>query len=231
MLIESRRAASRIGRRGERRDGRRPGHPAPGVRLRLLPRPPAGDHRASHRGRRRARADADRRRQVALLPDSRAGPPRHRGGHLPADRADAGPGGRHAGARRPGRLPELHPGTGRAARDGVRVPGRRPGPALPGPGATAHRVHRGAARPGHGLAVRHRRGALRVPVGARLPPRLPHPVRAARALAAGAPHRADRHRHRRHPGRDRGPARPGWRASFRGQLRPPQHQLPDSAQG
>ena len=34
-----------------------------------------------------------------------------------------------------------------------------------------------------------------------------------------------------HPRRDRGPAGPAAGASFRGELRPPQHQLPDSAQG
>ena len=34
-----------------------------------------------------------------------------------------------------------------------------------------------------------------------------------------------------HPRRDRGPAGPAGRASFRGELRPPQHHLPDSAQG
>ena len=48
-------------------------------------------------------------------------------------------------------------------------------------------------------AVRDRRGALRVPVGARLPARLPGPVDAARALAGGAADRADRDRDRRPP--------------------------------
>ena len=45
--------------------------------------------------------------------------------------------------------------------------------------------------------VRHRRGALREPVGPRLPRGLPRPVRAARALSRRAAHRADRHRRRR----------------------------------
>ena len=72
---------------------------------------------------------------------------------------------------------------------------------------------------GDDLAVRHRRGALRGPVGARLPARLPGAVRAARALARRAAHRADRDRHRGHPRRDRLPAEPArrpatsWRAS------------------
>ncbi len=59
--------------------------------------------------------------------------------------------------------------------------------------------HPGPPRPGHGVAVRHRRGALRVPVGARLPARLPDPVRPARTLAGRAAHRADRHGHAGHP--------------------------------
>ncbi len=48
-------------------------------------------------------------------------------------------------------------------------------------------AHAAAARAWHGLAVRDRRGALRIPVGARLPARLPRSVRPARALAGGAP--------------------------------------------
>ena len=96
--------------------GERPvGGPAPGLRLRLVPRPAAGDHRARHRRRRRAGADADRRRQVAVLPDPGAGAPGHGRGHLAADRADAGPGRRAAGARRAGRLPQLDAGSRRSA--------------------------------------------------------------------------------------------------------------------
>ena len=84
---------------------------------------------------------------------------------------------------------------------------------------------------GDGLAVRHRRGALRVPVGARLPARLPRAVRAARALARRAAHRADRHRD---PG-DRRPRSPqrlslARRAALRRQLRPAQHPVPHRAE-
>ena len=93
-------------------------------------------------GRRRAGADADRRRQVAVLPDPGAGPSRHRRRDLAADRADAGPGGRAHGARRAGRIPQLDAGLRRAARGRAGVPGRRARPALPGPRAAAGRGDR-----------------------------------------------------------------------------------------
>ena len=53
---------------------------------------------------------------------------------------------------------------------------------------------RSAARPRQDLGLRHRRGALRLPVGPRLPARLPGAVGAARALARRAADRADRDR-------------------------------------
>ena len=65
------------------------------------------------------------------------------------------------------------------------------------------------ARAAAGRAVRDRRGALRVAVGPRLPPRVSPARRAARALARGAPHRADRDRRSADPARDRGQAGPG----------------------
>ena len=51
-----------------------------------------------------------------------------------------------------------------------------------------------AALARHDRAVRHRRGALRVLVGSRLPTRLPAAVRPGRAVARGAAHRAHRDR-------------------------------------
>ena len=84
------------------------------------------------RRRRRARAHADRRRQVAVLPDPGARPARRRGGRLAADRAHAGPGRRAARARRARRAsstPRRTPTS--AATVEARVPRRRARPALP----------------------------------------------------------------------------------------------------
>ena len=74
-------------------------------------------------------------------------------------------------------------------------------------------------------AVRHRRSALRVAMGARFPPGIPRPVGAARALSRRAAHRAHRHRRHRDARRNPHPARPRRRARVRRQLRPPQHPL------
>ena len=67
-------------------------------------------------------------------------------------------------------------------------------------------------------AVRDRRGALRVAMGARFPPGIYRPVRARRALSGRAADRADRHRRRPHARGDRRPARlddaPSFVASF-----------------
>src|SRR6266851_5170008 len=71
----------------------------PGLRLRLVPRRAGGGHPPCRRGRRLPRADADRQRQVAVLPDPGVGPPRRRRRRLAADRADEGPGRRAAPGR------------------------------------------------------------------------------------------------------------------------------------
>ncbi len=206
------------------------GRAAAGLRVRLLPRLPARGDRPRGGRRGRAGADADRRWQVAVLPDPGAGPRRRRRGDLAADRVDAGPGGRADRGRGPGRFPQLHPRSGHpsAGRGGVR--GRRDRPALPRAGSAGQPGHAEPAGAGPDQPVRHRRGALRVAVGARLPAGLPEPVDAARALAGGAAHRADRHRHQRHPGRDRHPALADRGAALRGQLRPAQHPVPDRAE-
>ena len=139
---------------------------------------------------------------------------RHRAGHgvarrrQPADRADAGPGRRARGGRRPRRLPQLDARrrVGRAHR--ARDDERPPRPPLRRARAHRHAAHarpaRVAARARPAVDVRDRRGALRQPVGPRLPRGLPPAVAAARALrrrAAHRPHRdrrrADAHRHRR----------------------------------
>ena len=94
-------------------------------------------------------------------------------------------------ARRARRVPQLHPGPRRAPRGRGGLPRRRARPALPGAGAAA------ASTPtlrlldrGHDRAVRHRRGALRVAVGARLPARLP--ARCRCCTSAGPTCRASR---------------------------------------
>ena len=65
--------------------------PQTDLRLRPLPRRPGTGDRPRARRRAHAGGDADRRRQVALLPAAGAHPRRHRAGHLAADRADARP--------------------------------------------------------------------------------------------------------------------------------------------
>ena len=63
-------------------------------------------------------------------------------------------------------------------------------------------------------ALRHRRGALRLAVGARLPARLPRALRARRALARRSAHRAHRHGHRGDAPRDHRTAPPRGRQHF-----------------
>ncbi len=77
------------------------------------------------------------------------------------------------------------------------------------------------------LAHRHRRGALRQPVGARFPPRISrarlHRHRLSRRAAPGA----DRHRRPHHPRRHRRSPRADRCPGLHHQLRSPQHQLLD----
>ena len=82
-----------------RRDGSRSTLRA--LRVRRVPARPGGGGRCCRRRSRRARRDADGRRQVALLPAAGADPRRPDARRLAARLADAGP-GRRAGAHRPG---------------------------------------------------------------------------------------------------------------------------------
>ena len=153
---------------------------------------------------------------------------------LPADRADAGPGGRAAGARRARRVPQLHAGLRRAARGGGGVPGRRAGPALPRTRAAAAGRRRWSCSDRGKIArLRDRRGALRRPVGPRLPARLPGAVRCW--ASAGPTCRASRSRPPPPtPRTGRSAQRLGLRrdaAALRRQLRPAQHPVPHRAQG
>ena len=147
-----------------------------------------------------------------------------------ADRPDGGSGHGAASARHPRRVPELQPAA-RGAEPGAPADRRgRRRPALRRTGAAAQRQLPRLARAAAGRPVRDRRGALRVAVGPRLPSRVSPARRPARALARGAPHRADRDRRSADPARDRGQAGPGRRAHVRRRLRSPQHPLPGHAQ-
>jgi len=208
-------------------------HPERRLRLRALPWP-AGSHRGPcGSGRRRAGAHAHGRRQEPVLPGAghsspAGGPGRgHRG--VAADRADARPGGRAARGGRGGCLPQFHAGLAAGAGRGAAPGPRRDHPALRRARTADHATLPGTAgrpvpaRPT--VDVRHRRGALREPMGARLPARVPPAHRAARALrqrAAHCPHGhgrcADARRHRRAPAAAGG-------AAVRQQLRPAQHPL------
>ena len=90
--------------------------------------------------------------------------------------------------------------------------------------------HARPARPRPDRAVRDRRGALRLAVGSRLPPRLPAAVGAARAVAGRAAHRAHRDGDRCHAARDPDAIAADRRAAVRRQLRPAQHPVPHRGQ-
>ncbi len=209
--------------------GQRAVHPQAHLRVRQLQELPAAGHRARGRRRRRAGADAHRRRQVGHLPDPRADAAGSGRGRLAADRADAEPGRGARGGRRARGLPQLHAQFRR--RGGGRTPAarRRTGPRLRRARAARHgALPAPARRPRAGRragAVRHRRGALRVAVGPRLPPRVRAACAAARTVPGGAAHRAHGHGRRADAHRDR--RAPAGRAeALRRQLRPPQHPLP-----
>ena len=116
------------------------------------------------------------------------------------------------------------------ARVEQRLPRRRARPALPRARAAQLRVHQAVPRGRPHRPLRDRRGALRGPVGPRLPARLPRAVRARRALARRAAHRAHGHRHRGHASRDHDAALARGRPALRVELRPAQHPVPHRAQ-
>ena len=153
--------------------------------LSRLPRPAGGGDPARAGRRRGAGADADRRRQVALLPGAGLVPGRAHGRGLAADRADAGPGrgpapaGRAGGRRSTRRWTSAPPppSSGRCARARwIWSTWRRSGCRRRASSSCCERCR---PRP-----VRHRRGALRVAMGPRLPPRLSRAQGAARAVPA-----------------------------------------------
>ena len=112
------------------------------------------------------------------------------------------------------------------------LPRRRARPALPRPRAAARSGHHEPARPRPHRAVRHRRGALRVPVGPRLPARLPGAVRCCTSAGPTCPRIAltatatrATHAEIATPAQAAATAR-----ALRRQLRPAQHPVPDRAQ-
>ena len=100
-----------------------------------------------------------------------------------------------------------------------------------GAGAAAARLDAGPAVARQDRGVRDRRGALRVPVGPRLPPRLSGPLAARRALAGRPADRAHGHGHARDAPGDHPAAEHADGPALRGELRPAQHPVPDRAEG
>ena len=157
-------------------------------------RAPAG--RAVGRGR-----VSDRRRQVAVLPDSGLAAARADAGRLAADRPDEGP------DRRPDRPRHRRPAA-RFDLESRRVPhgdGRGPLGRAAAVVRRARAVRQRAVLPGdpadENLAVRRRRGALHLGMGPQLPPRLPASGAVRQVVPRGARAGPDGHRHAESPGR------------------------------
>ena len=176
------------------------------LRLQRVPARPGGDRARRAGGRERARGDADRQRQVAVLPAAGPGAARPDAGGVAADRPDARPGAGAGGGRRRGRQPQFQQRAGRerprawacCAGGELRLlyvaPERLARPDTVEMLAEADVTHDG-----------DRRGALRLAMGPRLPARVSHPGQcrapdrrpAADAGADGDRRRADPRRHRR----------------------------------
>ena len=223
MGDEGRAHPARARKPAAKANGRRhPRVPALAPRPRELPPGPEASRPVGPRRPRLARRHADRRRQEPLLPAPRARQHGPDGRRLAADRPDA----------RPVRAPDRpRPPRGHARLRRRQPAGSRPDPPGPGDG----RLRRPRALRLHGLQkrdrakadrpVRRRRGALRVRVGPRLPPRLPAPRvdhQGARPPADDGLHR-DRHAQGRRG--DRRPPRPPRARAGAIRLRSPEPQL------
>ena len=161
------------------------------------PAPPSPPH-LLHSQARRLRDHAHRRRQVAVLPAAGDVPAGDHDRRLPARLSHPGPGVRDGEPGRPG-VPALVDTVHRRAARGLRrdvLGERRRDPRPPrlrdaraalGVGQAAELPVLARAQP-QARALRHRRGALRVAVGPRLPPRL----QAAGVSQAQLPQRAAR---------------------------------------
>ena len=126
---------------------------------------------------------------------------------LAADRADAGSGRCAAPARRRGRVPQFEPRCVRAARGRAAFRRRHAQAAVRRARAPADRALPRHARTRRGVAVRDRRGALRLAMGPRFPSGISPADGAARALSERAAHRADRDGRCADAARDRRAAR------------------------
>ena len=150
-----------------------------------------GDHRRPAGRARLRRRHADRRRQVADLPDPGPDPGRHDAGGVTADRADERP-GRRPGRGRPARhLPERDAGARRARSPRARAGGGRVRDLLRGARGdrSVGRARAGGAGP---APDRRRRGPLHQPVGPRLPAGVPQPGGAQAAVRRRAARAASR---------------------------------------
>ena len=166
-----------------------------------------------------------------MLPASGAGDGRGDAGDLAADRADEGPGGR---AERQWHCGSVHQQHASAA-------GRRGGA---GGGSTRTRqdpVHRAGAAGRRGVPTlperaagepdRHRRGALHLGVGARVPAGLPQPAAASRDVPADAAAGADGDGDGAGAAGHRGAARPQGGRGVRVELQPREPELRGADEG
>ena len=202
------------------------------LRVRGVPRRAGGDRRPRRRAAATRSCSCPRAAASRCATRSRRSPRRHGRRRLAAHRAHAGSGRGAAPGRRARGVPQLDAGS-RPRRSSVEralvageldllyvAPERLLTPRC------LDLLARASAR-----ALRHRRGALRLAVGPRLPAGVPAALRAARALPRRAAHRAHRDRRPADARRDRRAARARRRARLRRELRPAEHPLHDRRQG
>jgi hypothetical protein len=221
--------SGRVAQRRLRNNARRgpPGRASPSLRPRVLPSRPGGDRARGAFGPRSSRGHADRRGKVDRLPAAGHAPPGNHARRLSSHLVDEGPGRRALAQRDPGGGAPLPPQPGGPPRGGGRDAGGTAPAALRRAGAVRLRVVPAAARDGAVVPLRGRRGALRLGVGPRLPPRLPAPRR------SGGPLPPERRRPRAAAGpgvhgygdargarRHREPARPAESGDVRRGIRP-----------
>ena len=186
--------------------------------------PAAGTARGGDRGAGRQghpRGHVHGVREVGHLPDRRPAPRRPDDRRLAAHLAAGGPDGRgRRRARRRRGDAELH-ALARRARAGSRGPrGREHRVRAPRARAAGERRGRAPPRGGEPVAARRGRGALRVAVGPRLPPRVPAPRRGIAGAGAPADPGAHGDRGAARPRRHRPGARDAGRGARRARVRP-----------
>ena len=170
---------------GRRADRGSPRRAEAGVRLRGLSRRAESRRRARAGRAIDAGGDADGRGQVADLSVARDNAARNLPRHFAADRADARPVARGAGERHPRRHPDER--GRRPDGDDRRLPRGRAGLALCRARTGEPAAFPAVARFGAVGVVRGRRGALRIRMGPRFPPRLSPVASADGRVSARAP--------------------------------------------